>query len=336
MLPAHRTALIQEEEEVVEAKSLYAFDKIREIWIPVQETAPQEPFTLTPKSFSLITYNIDAMNYFVNQRLHTIFSFLNTHTVAPLLDASPPVPTIILVQELRDTAIPTLLAHPVVRAQYCVTDVTAADWTAHYGTLTLVPRALALAGRVRAVFRTPFESSGMGRSALYVDIGIEEKKVLRIANVHLESLRGRADTLRIEQLESVARRLHAPDVHAGVVAGDMNPIGPHDDAAPARFGLSDAWLICQAKNVAGEYEGKPKSEKEWEGHTWGHQPPSQFPERRMDKILLTGPLEPKRVEVIGMGLMAEGVGHDEDLEDLDEEPMWVSDHYGLVARIDIV
>lgn len=328
-----------QQEEVVETKSLYAFDEICDTWLPLKDTAPQETTSLNPKTFSLITYNIDAMNYFVNERIHTIFSFLNTHSVAPLLAASPPVPTIILVQELRNTAIPTLLAHPVVRAHYCVTDITAADWAAYYGTLTLVPRALALAGHVRAVFRTPFKSSTMGRSALYVDIGIAEEKVLRIANVHLESLRGRADKMRIEQLGSVAQRLRAPDVYAGVVAGDMNPIGPYDDSAPTKLGLSDAWTVCQDRSVAGSYEGKAKSDKEWEGHTWGHQPPSQFPERRMDKILLTGPLEPKEVEVIGMGLTMEGGGDDnedlEDLEDVEEEPMWVSDHYGLVARIDV-
>ncbi|KAJ6612031.1 hypothetical protein B0H10DRAFT_2223443 [Mycena sp. CBHHK59/15] len=119
------------------------------------------------------------------------------------------------------------------------------------------------------------------------------------ANAHLESLNGFGDRARPKQREVISDRLKASEVDGGLV------------------GLTDAWLAASGQpGTKGVDEEEVSS-----GHTWGYQPKCGYPPRRLDKILTVGEMEAVDIKRIGVGLK---------LEDRDA---WVSDHYGLLAKI---
>ncbi|CAA7269222.1 unnamed protein product [Cyclocybe aegerita] len=352
-------------------KNLYTFDSSKSSWLP-RTPATHDPIYPAPiVSFAVVTWNVDFMAAYEKSRLKSALDLLQT-LIPPLS-----VPCIILIQEMHENCFSMLLAHSWVREWYDVTDVSSHSWENlmfGYGTITLVPRVWA--GNVASVFRTKFRGSKMGREALFVDLVVptvaratnltdppggkqgtqsEVPKVIRIANVHLESLRGPSDAARIRQLASVAAFLSAPKVHAGLVGGDMNPIAPSDINLPARLGLRDAWIECHSPpaNANGE-ERKEKKAVQDDGfiskggeedddpteHTWGYQPTNLFPPRRMDKILLVGGLKAEDIERVGVGVKVvpekgeyeEEGEEEEEAEDTERSPVWVSDHYGLLAR----
>ncbi|CAK5265334.1 unnamed protein product [Mycena citricolor] len=187
-----------------------------------------------------------------------------------------------------------------------------------------------LAAYVSAVTRVPFARNSetrMSRDCLYVDLDLhlphaEERSALfrlRIANTHLESLRGFGDAARPKQLAKIAKLLTAPGIDGGVVAGDMNCIAPTDQDLPEEVGLADAWVKKEGheSNAEGDDTG------EADGHTWGYQPKNRFPPRRMDKVLFAGNVSATIVQRVGVGLRVER----------DKNPVWVSDHYGLLASL---
>jgi tyrosyl-DNA phosphodiesterase 2 len=162
----------------------------------------------------------------------------------------------------------------------------------------------------------------MGRDALYVDLEFPDhapasntrtsKIVVRIANTHLESLRGHGDRARPIQLGSIAKLLACSDVRGGLVGGDMNAISPSDIDLPRQVGLSDSWDGLAPTRGA---------QLDISGHTWGYQPHSIYPPNRLDKILLRGDLRVQEIKKVGVGLKVTGLN------------VWVSDHYGLLARV---
>ena len=285
-------------------------------------------------------------------RLITILDYIQRSLIDPFSSHSESTsrvraPPVLLFQEVHHTCFPSLLEHPLICTTYAVTDISSATWSepdAAYGLITLIP--LTLLPAVHRIFRTPFESS-MARDALYVEIAVDSPssgRILRLANTHLESLR-EGDSLRPVQLASVARQFEG--VHAGIVGGDMNPIGPLDQGLPERLGLSDAWLIQQAKNpqpLAGEAKANVSKMGDngndsdifvdpegGDGYTWGTQPVSRFPKRRMDKILFTGGIAVDEIERIGIGLKASV-----NLRNGRSYQPWASDHFGLVAQVTII
>lgn len=135
-----------------------------------------------------------------------------------------------------------------------------------------------------------------------------------ISNRYLAS----GDKARPKQLKIVADVLTAPNVNGGLVAGDMNCISLSDQGLPEQLGLTDAWLATAVRPTT---DGVDDDTGETEGHTWGYQPRSQFPPNRLDKVLTVGELKVVDMERIGVGLK---------IKDKDE---WVSDHYGLLAKI---
>ncbi|KJA23547.1 hypothetical protein HYPSUDRAFT_39729 [Hypholoma sublateritium FD-334 SS-4] len=315
------------------------------------QSQASNPTQIAPAlSFTLVTWNVDFMASHESTRLATIIDYIQHSLVNPLPSHSESTthvraPPVLLLQEVHHSCFPALLEHPLIRTTYAVTDISSATWSepdAAYGLITLVPRILIPA--VHRVFRTPFESA-MARDALYVEITVDSPssgRILRVANTHLESLR-EGDSLRPVQLTSVARQFEG--VHAGIVGGDMNPIGPLDQKLPGRLGLSDAWLIQQAKNPhlsADEAKGKVSKMRDGDdndvfmdteggdGYTWGTQPTSRFPKRRMDKILFTGGVAVDQIERIGIGLKASVIRRDGRRYQL-----WASDHFGLVAQVTI-
>lgn len=186
----------------------------------------------------------------------------------------------------------------------------------------------------------------MGRDALFIDVSFPSEdtddvrgdpRVIRVANVHLESLDGHGDIERPRQLEVVSSRLSEPGLHGGIVGGDMNPIGPRDDAVPGELGFVDGWTLChdkQADNdtVEGVTATTPEEVKRRnaEGHTWGYQPPSRYPPRRMDKVLFVGNVTVKKIERFGVGLAVD------PSKIKGKSTVWASDHYGLLATFEIV
>ncbi|KAJ3507679.1 hypothetical protein NLJ89_g6169 [Agrocybe chaxingu] len=355
-------------------KDLYTFDTSTSTWVPRTPTthAPIDAVPIT--SFAVATWNVNFMPAYERSRLKAALDHLQAF-ISPLASRDPPVPCMVLIQEMHVNCFSALLQHPWVREQYDLTDVSSHSWEnsrSNYGTVTLVPRVLA--GNTVSVFRTKFKGSRMSREALFVDLVVPaegtstpvqpdepEPKIIRIANVHLESLRGPSDEARVKQLKSVALFLSAPRIHAGLVGGDMNPIAPTDARLPEQFGLQDAWIEChnpvprsktEVENEARERgvqdDGQLAKREEYDdpaGHTWGYQPPTiKFSPTRMDKILLVGELKAEEIEKVGVGLkvVPEEDDHDRKLafnrkfgpdDSKEQSPVWVSDHFGLLARL---
>ena len=296
------------------------------------------------ESFALVTWNVDFMESHIDRRLDAALTYLE-RVVLPKNDH----PTIVLIQEFDWEAFPLLLSRPFIQDSYALTDISSESWIhteSGYGTVTLVP--LTMLTNVRRVHRIGMPNTTMYRDALYVDLVVAPGRTLRIANVHLESLRGRSDAARIKQLEAVKAFIDSDGVHAAVVAGDMNPIGPDDAGLPARFNFRDAWIECRGSPVRStSLEGKGNTDidtsvqEDPESHTWGYQPTTRFPPRRMDKILLAGAAKATSIEVIGKGLTIdvpfEESSETEEEFELDQEDLtkWVSDHSAVLATISI-
>jgi tyrosyl-DNA phosphodiesterase 2 len=66
-----------------------------------------------------------------------------------------------------------------------------------------------------------------------------------------------------------------------------------------------------------------------EGMTWGYQPPGEFPPGRLDKILYT---ESDAFEMKGIRRL----GIEVKMSTLEGRLNWVSDHYGLLCRVEVV
>ncbi|KAI0367739.1 hypothetical protein BV20DRAFT_535694 [Pilatotrama ljubarskyi] len=275
----------------VKAKG-WSFRKVE--WISRYRCAKE-----APKELRLITWNVDFMAPGSRERLLCILSYLQKSVLS-----SPPEPSCILLQELEEESLVALLSNEWVRKYYAVLPATNKYWRVHYGNATLVSRSIP--------FQNPqmldFVNSRMGRSAIFVDIPILSPhgvRTVRVANAHLESLM-QGLPARPEQLKAIAELLQANDVDAGVVGGDMNMIGDRDDQnIHVAAGLDDACL----------FPDDPSS------HTWGYQPPSRYPPRRMDRVFFVGEqLIVDSVEVIGKGLRT-------------KDGRWASDHCGLVTTL---
>ncbi|KAF9038493.1 hypothetical protein BJ165DRAFT_1498399, partial [Panaeolus papilionaceus] len=253
------TALLSHPRLKAQPRQIYSFNSAENKWIASDPSATEPGMPLSTE-LKIATWNIDFMRANHEQRYTTAFNYLQ-ETLSSSADSINIGPTIILIQEIEDEFFPIIINHPFVRECYDVTDISCETWAnpySNYGTMTLIPKSLS--NYVAAVFRTRFPTSRMQRDALYVDLllqiresTLEEgdnatqgenkpgKRCLRIANVHLESLRQESDAERPRQLGSVVLFLSEEHVYAGIVAGDMNPIGPHDAALPTQLGLVDAW-----------------------------------------------------------------------------------------------
>lgn len=256
-------------------------------------------FPATPLHFT--TWNIDFCRPFPDLRLRAILDRLPV----------PTGPSILLLQELDDTALPVLLSHPLIRAHFTVITNTPGSYT----TATLLSHSIP----VCAVQRVEYPDSCMSRDCLAVDIPVPGG-VLRIANTHLESLPNFSKQ-RAAQMEIMGDVCKEEGVVAAVCGGDMNAIRESDEGLPGRCGLGDVWEMQQ------EERGE---ERETEvGMTWGYQPRCKFPVGRLDKVLYRGKVkflkdeEGRYIKTVGAGWKYEiGEGETWDSE-------WVSDHYGL-------
>ncbi|KAJ7125167.1 Endonuclease/exonuclease/phosphatase [Mycena epipterygia] len=296
---------------------LYSYDPLKTLWSLTTSPPSSEP----PTQFSIISWNIDFAAPLVVRRFQTALTHLEK-ILSPHISSPPPPPTIILLQEVHTSCFQPLLSNPFIREFYQLSNISSRQ---SYSTLTLVPNSLA--AMVSSVLRTPFPVTRMERDCVYVDLDIPSPESaakpkfmrLRIANTHLESLRGFGDTARPKQLKFISKLLTAPEIDGGLVAGDMNCISPSDHNLPEQVGLSDVWLTVKNKESGTDGDAE-------EGHTWGYQPKSKFPAGRLDKILTVGKIDAVEIQRVGVGLRVDGS------QDRSKDT-WVSDHYGLLAKI---
>ena len=242
-------------------------------------------------------------------------------TIVTSVPAAQPI--VIFLQEMGESDLAQIQAAAWVRDRFYMTDTSGASWgNPLYGSTTLVDRRLGVA----AVFRVPFESM-FQRDGFFVDVRLagDGERVLRLANVHLESLV--ADPpLRPAQMRLAARYLREEKVYAGLLAGDCNSIQPFDRTIHSDNGLEDAYLALG---------GKEDSE---DGYTWGPQVPEEmfkkFGPSRMDKVMFCGNVKVKSFQRIGVGVKV-------DDEQLRKEMIaagqvdFVTDHYGVMADMEI-
>ncbi|KAI0649135.1 Endonuclease/exonuclease/phosphatase [Trametes meyenii] len=254
----------------------------------------------TPTELRLLTWNVDFMGAHNDDRIRRILGYLETAILS-----STPAPSVILLQELDVRSQAAILASEWVRKHYAMFPTTPEPWPHQYGNATLVSRSIPF----QNAQMLQFANSRMGRTAIFVDVPIRltdsVTRVVRIANTHLESL-PQGTKMRPKQLSVIAEMLRARDVGAGVVGGDMNMIGDHkDQTIHVAAGLDDA---CQSPDDPSCY-------------TWGYQPPTSFPPRRLDRVFFTGKhVCVGDVEVVGKDLRT-------------KKGQWVSDHCGLVTSI---
>lgn len=276
-------------------------------------------------SFTVLSWNIDFMLIHPNERMAAALEHLATLTSTLSTTTTPP--PIVLLQEMLESDLAALQAAPWVRANYHLTDTSPRFWeSGHYGTCTLVPRALPIA----RVFRVHYPGSRMERDALFVDVdvGAGQDRPLRLANTHLESLV--ADPpVRPGQMALAAAQMRSADVLGAVLGGDLNAIQPFDRALHADHGLGDAYLALGGAEDAED------------GFTWGPMAPTMlrrlYGSSRMDKFFFGGAVRPVRFERFGLGVELRDERLKEELiEDAGTDGAWVTDHLGIRADFQIV
>ncbi|KAF2762405.1 hypothetical protein EJ05DRAFT_620 [Pseudovirgaria hyperparasitica] len=259
------------------------------------------------ENFWLITWNIDFLIPDKEPRMRAALAHLEEQVRG--IPAGEPV--VICLQEMVESDIAAICASEWVRERFYTTDIDNKSWlTKMYGTTTLVDRNLG----VRSVFRVPFVSK-FDRDGLFVDLdtGAGSSRVIRVCNVHLESLA--ADPpVRPTQVKAASKVLHTAQVHAGLMCGDFNAIQPFDRTLHAENMLDDVYLLLGGKEDSDE------------GFTWGYQSPAdskKFGFCRMDKVLSCGAIEPEKLERIGVDVRT-------------PDGKWVTDHYGLMAKLHVL
>ena len=271
----------------------------------------------------LISWNIDVLIPFARERMSAALNHLNH-----LVSSTPQdVATIIFLQEMGVSDMVQIRESAWVKQRFNLTEVDENNWLSpHYGTTTLVDRRL----QIDSVFRVPWYSK-FDRDGLFVDISLSnstepdaEKRIMRVCNVHLESLV--ADPpVRPIQLATARQHLAQSTVSSGIIAGDFNAIQPFDRTVHTENNLTDAYLQCN------------KTVDEEDGYTWGYQVPQALRNRfgcsRMDKILYTGSIRAERFERTGIDVKV-AKEHGEKMRK-EGHLEWVTDHYGVMADFEL-
>ncbi|KAH8118064.1 Endonuclease/exonuclease/phosphatase [Phellopilus nigrolimitatus] len=292
--------------------SIYTFNPDKKRWCRAAYQDRRSVPSALPSAIQILTWNVNFLGARISERLQCAIEHIQL-AVFRCTDEQAPQPCVLLLQEIEAEVIPVLLGNTWVRNHFQVTPISKFNWPgrAHYGNITLVARSIPVLSASSLVFA----NSHMSRNALIVDLQLGEPKaeglienatvdasetrIVRVANVHLESLPQGAKA-RPEQLALVAKALKETGLFGGVVGGDMNAILESDIDTPKEVGVRDA------------YTG---ADDDVEGHTWGYQPICAFPPGRLDKILYTP----------GTGFVGVRTGRGD----------WVSDHYGLLTTFSI-
>ncbi|KIX98718.1 uncharacterized protein Z520_05179 [Fonsecaea multimorphosa CBS 102226] len=279
------------------------------------KSAPDVPGTA---KFMLLSWNIDFMLPFTDERMRAAIKHLQSHVDGTSL------PSVIMLQEMLETDLALLQTQPWIRANYNMTDIDNKYWeSGHYGTCTLVPKALP----ITSVFRVHYEQTVMERDGLFVDVHFGNGQIIRICNTHLESLVADPPK-RPHQLATAAKWMHDPEASGSVLGGDLNAIQDFDKTLHSDNNLQDAYLSLGGKEDTDQ------------GYTWGQMAPTRlrnmFGCSRMDKLFFCGQLKCEKFERFGMGIEAEEENVRQTL--IKEEGLeagWVTDHLGVKAEFSV-
>lgn len=274
------------------------------------------------QNIRVISWNIDFMAPEPRARMSSALEYLKT-----LVESVPSSTAIaIFLQEMMDRGtnnehdandLQQLKNAPWIQERFHLSDFDTSQWDNRYGQTTLIDRRIS----VTSVSRLPFISEFL-RDALFVDIALESEqpKVLRLCNVHLDSMYG---SLRPIQWKALARFLQNPDdgIEASIVAGDCNATQPRDETEPEENGFKDAYLEL------GGLEG------EIDGATWGFQSldAKRYGPQRLDKQVYSGSLRVKSLERIGVGVEVEDEQARMRLVERGQLT-FATDHYGLMGE----
>ena len=302
----------------------YFFPTENGTWTSTHTQSPavthSEP-TANPKAIRLISWNIDILVGFAEERMTAALEYLNG-----LVSSTPAdIPVVVFLQEMGQSDLEQIRNAKWIHERFNITELDGKHWlNPLYGTTTLVDRRL----KISNVFRVPWLSK-FDRDGLFVDISIShpslsDGKVLRLCNTHLESLI--ADPpVRPAQLAAAATYLQKTEVACALLAGDLNAIQPFDKTLHSENGLKDTYLEL------GGVEGTD------EGYTWGYQVPQWMKDKfgcsRMDKILFRGDVKPKTFERVGAGVKIAEEHRAKAREAGEEE--WVTDHYGVMGDFEL-
>ena len=291
------------------SRALSAFDHASNRWAAIPLRDPHDPITQRPSScpadahavgkqtLSLTSWNIQASQPRSVARSKLILDYIFK---------GPKFPDIILLQEVASSARQSILSDPMVRSSFLTTD--AEDDTSFKGvpfaTMTLLSSKCfvspLLAEEVKdeggsnmvldSVFRTQLPSR-YERDALCVNIAAPAGQVLRLLNVHLDSLD--SQFRRALQMEVLAGLLREPGCSGGIIAGDFNAILPEDHALVDKHELVDAWVALHGSTTGPDG-----------GATWGVgvELEDGLKPGRLDKVVMLG-LQPNEIEVLQPGLI---------------------------------
>lgn len=302
------------------AQPYFTYSLERNIWQSPGETSLPSPVSAADlHALVLVTWNIDFMLPLTSARMLSALSHVE-RLLFRSNSSSPSSPAIIFLQEMLVSDLQLLQSTPWIRQYFHMTDIDRTYWeSGYYGTCTLIDRRLA----IKEVFRVHYTATNMERDGLFVDIAVQDEKVLRLCNTHLESLV--ADPpLRPAQLKVAAQYMHAPTVQASFLAGDLNAIQPFDRTLHSDNDLKDAYL---------ELGG---TEDNVDGYTWGQQAQTKFRDMfgcsRMDKVFYSGDVKLESLKRIGIDVEVEAEEDKHLLKQQGLEKGWVTDHLGLMAQ----
>lgn len=313
----------------------FTYDIASQTWKPSIAVSLAPPLAVG-EVLRVISWNIDFMEPFQPERVTAALKYLEEF----LRDKSEP--TIILLQEITENSLDTLLTSSWVKENFQISH-TQLQHRPVYFTITLTPKEI----ETLFVFRVPLVMTYMERDGLFVDLPVSRTPtvngnmthVLRICNTHLESLQS-GNNVRPLQLKQIAALLQPPpspdiEIVAGLVGGDMNAISHNDENIHRRpeISLQDVYEISQKNEQLLDNDDRLGGR---EGYTWGYQPTCQYPPGRLDKIMFTGALKPIPVSSepcmvrLGVGLKVE-VQDNDPRHSNERVEVWVTDHFGIAA-----
>lgn len=261
---------------------------------------------------------------FPDSRMQIAVSHLQDQVASARESHDGEIRHIILLSECLASDLKLLSSRPWIRANFAITELDTSHWASgRYGTTMLTDRRL----NITSCFRVHYRHTNMQRDGLFEDITQGPLgKQLRIGNTHLESLR-RVPPLRPAQMQVLVRYLQDCNVHADILAGDLNAIEQFDRTLHSENGLKDAFL---------ELGGK---EDDPDGHTWGQQAMTflrdQFGTSRMDKVLFCGQVKLVAFSTFGFDLEVADEKERNALVALGLEKPWITDHLGVLATFTV-
>ncbi|KAF2705084.1 hypothetical protein K504DRAFT_106641 [Pleomassaria siparia CBS 279.74] len=296
------------------AQPFHAF--VDDEWRPFQPGAVvTTSTTLSPPpsplhSLHLVTWNIDFMAPYPQARMSAALSHL-----AGLVSSVPTTSAVVVfLQEMAEWEglasssaregsgdVALLQGAGWVQERFYMSDVDGGAWGgAGYGTVTLIDRRLSVA----RVGRLPFVSE-FRRDALFIDVHLSSGSagggnVLRLCNVHLDSMSGAMRPVQWRGLAQLLRcqaGLEPPwgGVAASILAGDCNANRPRDRTEPQDNGFRDAYL--ELGGIEGDEAGATWGFQSASGARWGRQ--------RLDKMVFCGDLEIAKLDKVGVDVRVE-------------------------------